>query len=189
MNRAITAGRPIFVCTAVICTLAAALAPGAGLAQPVPPDAMDRFKAAYVFNFAKFVAWPASAPADVLTICFRGATAVHDLLAHDVSGALIGARRVIVRSIQTAQRADGCSIVYVGAELAPDTNLASSVPPFALTVSDALDFTDHGGMIGLFTEGNRLRFNINLENARLAGLKVSSDLLQLASRVEREHSR
>jgi hypothetical protein len=39
-------------------------------------------------------------------------------------------------------------------------------------------------MIGLFTEHNRLRFNINLENARQAGLRISSNLLQLASAVE-----
>ena len=33
-------------------------------------------------------------------------------------------------------------------------------------------------------EGNRLRFNINLDNARHAGLRISSSLLQLASHVE-----
>jgi hypothetical protein len=36
----------------------------------------------------------------------------------------------------------------------------------------------------MYSEGNRIRFNINQENARRAGLKISSSLLQLASKVE-----
>jgi hypothetical protein len=53
-----------------------------------------------------------------------------------------------------------------------------------LAVGEEHDFIRKGGIIELFTENNRLRFNINLDNARRVGLKISSSLLQLATRVE-----
>jgi len=42
-----------------------------------------------------------------------------------------------------------------------------------------------GGMIELFAEDNRLRFKVNVENAERAGLRISSNLLQLAASVEK----
>lgn len=147
-------------------------------------EAQEQFKAAYLFNFAKLTAWPTTAPAGVLTMCFIGAPGVRDLIARDVSNKLIGERHVAVRSLDQSQRADDCSIVYIESSAVGSSNLAASAPAYALTVSDASDFAHHGGMIELFFQDNRLRFIINLDNARLAGLKMSSSLLALASKVE-----
>ena len=147
-------------------------------------DALEQFKAVYLFNFAKLTVWPTAAPAYVLTMCFIGAPGVRDLISRDVAGKLIGARHVAVRSLGPSQRADDCSIVYIDVTAVGASSLAASAPAYALTVSDAHDFAHHGGMIELFFQDNRLRFIINLDNARLAGLKMSSNLLALASRVE-----
>jgi hypothetical protein len=151
---------------------------------PAEDDALEQFKAVYLFNFAKLTVWPPSAAADLLTICFIGAPGVRDLIARDVTGKLIGARHIAVRSLGPAQRADDCSIVYIEAAAAGASSSAASAPAYALTVSDAHDFAYHGGMIELFFKDNRLRFIINLDNARLAGLNMSSSLLALASKVE-----
>jgi hypothetical protein len=151
---------------------------------PAGDDALEQFKAVYLFNFAKLTVWPTSTAADLLTICFIGAPGVRDLIERDVSGKLIGARHIAVRSLGPSQRADDCSIVYIEATAVGASSSAASVPAYALTVSDARDFAYHGGMIELFFKDNRLRFIINLDNARLAGLKMSSNLLALASKVE-----
>lgn len=147
-------------------------------------DALEQFKAVYLFNFAKLSIWPATAPAGVLTICFIGAPGVRDLIERDTGGKLIGARRIAVRSLGSSQGADDCSIIYIEATAVGSSTLLASAPAYALTVSDARDFAHHGGMIELFFKDNRLRFIINLDNARLAGLKMSSSLLALASKVE-----
>lgn len=147
-------------------------------------DDAQHSKAAYLYNFAKLTVWPASAPAHVLTMCFIGAPGVRDMVERDVSGKLIGARHVEVRSLGPSQRADDCSIVYIDMTTVGASDLAASAPAYALTVSDAHGFAHHGGMIELYFQDDRLRFIINLDNARLAGLKMSSSLLALASRVE-----
>jgi hypothetical protein len=147
-------------------------------------DSLDQFKAVYLFNFAKLTNWPTSAPADVLTMCFIGASGVREQIAHDVAGKSIGTRRVAVRALDPAQRADDCNILYIDAAVASNARPASNMRSYALTVSDAHDFVHRGGMVELFAQGNRLRFNINLDTARQAGLKISSSLLDLASNVE-----
>lgn len=55
-----------------------------------------------------------------------------------------------------------------------------------LTVADAPQFADDGGMIGLFLRENRYRFEVNLRSVKRAGLKLSAKVLELARRVIRE---
>ena len=66
----------------------------------------------------------------------------------------------------------------------PRKVLSASTTMPILTISDEPDFVSRGGIIGLVTEGRRIRFDINLGTAREAQLQISSRLLQLARRVE-----
>lgn len=174
------------VSVALACLLIALAASTPGWTDDVSPLSADKLKAAYIFNFAKFVEWPNSGTADDLLMCFMGAPGVFGLLAHDVGGTLIGQRRVVVRSIEMAEPADSCSLLYVDASVATLSKVTSRASSHALTISDRHDFTRLGGTIEMFADGSRLRFNVNLGNARSAGLRISSQLLQLASKVEQE---
>ena len=95
---------------------------------------------------------------------------------------------LVTRTLARGENTSGCQVLYVesGAPFATE-RLVAAPQPAQLTVSDAHDFSLNEGVIELFTEGNRLRFSINLDNARRAGLKISSNLLQLASHVEEAH--
>jgi len=144
----------------------------------------DELKAAYLFNFAKLVEWPASSLADTLTICFVGASGVHDAFKRAAGDKQVGTRRIVVRPMAGSEPRTGCDVLYLDAAL-PGLQLPESVNPGTLTVSDGAGFAAHGGMIELFAEGNRLRFNINLPSAQRAGLRISSNLLQLAAHIEK----
>lgn len=144
----------------------------------------EQLKAAYLFNFAKFVEWPASAKGPIRA-CFIGAQGIYASLTQSAAGKTIGTRSILTSLLQVGDSWSGCDVIYIDAALDPCVPL-HDLAGSALTVSDGDGFTHHGGIIRLFKHDNRLRFDINLDNARRAGLKISSNLLKLASRVEQE---
>ena len=143
----------------------------------------DQFKAAYVFNFVKFVAWPDTETTDTLTICFVGGDGVYAALTNGIASKRAGARSLAAVQVTDTMPAPHCEALYIEASKA--TNYTLPAEPAVLTISDAANFTARGGMIGLFTENHRLRFVINVQNASQAGLHISSDLLKLAADVQR----
>jgi hypothetical protein len=149
----------------------------------------DALKAGYLFNFLKFIEWPPPplVPGDTLTVCFLGDSGVHDEISAALTDKRLGTRRLVARRVAPADPMNTCQVLYIDAEqFRAVSALVVTRPTAVLTVSDAPDFLRRGGIIALFDEGNRLRFRISVDNARRADLRISSNLLQLASAVERE---
>jgi hypothetical protein len=143
----------------------------------------DQFKAAYLFNFAKFVEWPPAAISETLTVCFLGGHGVYDALAVGIESKRVSTRRLLVRRLEPAASTDGCNALYLDAAAAANPPPTATLP--VLTISDAPGFASSGGIIELFTENHRLRFLINVDSAQHVGLRISSDLLKLAAGVRR----
>jgi hypothetical protein len=148
-------------------------------AAEVADDREAQMAAAYVFNFVKFVEWPQSALGEKLEVCFVGAADIRDALANSTLDKKAGSRSIIVRQAHGDQSLTGCEVIYIAGE-------ARNVPTHqaALTIGESADFTREGGIIRLYTESNRLRFIVNVDNAKREGIQVSSNLLKLASQVE-----
>jgi uncharacterized protein DUF4154 len=150
-------------------------------------DRVAALKAGYLFNFMKFVEWPPLAAADTITVCFLGDSAVYDELSAGLPDKRLGKRRIVARRLAPAEPMVACQVLYIDAEQLPAISaVVLERPTGLLTVSDAPEFLQSGGIIGLFDEDHRLRFRISVENARRANLRISSSLLQLASAVVRE---
>jgi hypothetical protein len=167
----------------IVAALAAFTAAAGSVRADAATQREDQFKAAYVFNFVKFVAWPDIEAGDALTICFVGGDGVYAALTHGIAGKRAGARSLEVVQVTDTMPAPHCEALYIEASKAAHYTLPAE--PAVLTISDAANFTARGGMIGLFTENHRLRFVINVHNASQAGLHISSDLLKLAADVQR----
>ena len=147
------------------------------------PSRLDQLMAGYVLNFTKFVEWPDSSRSEELVVCVAGNTGLYSALRSGAGNASVRAHPITVRMVSDLPSVAGCHVLYI--ESASPLHLAqlgASAP--VLTVSDGNGFAHSGGTIELFTQANRLRFIINLENARRAGLRISSNLLQLAASVE-----
>jgi hypothetical protein len=143
-------------------------------------------KAAFVYNFTKFVEWPPD-DNDSLQLCLLGETdmlltALTDLEGKRSQGRNIHVRRVVVNSGSL----NGCHVIVVGtseeSRIASIFNIAQNYP--ALTVSEIGHFADAGGMIGLVINNNRVQFEIDARAAQRANLKLSSQLLKLARKVK-----
>lgn len=149
-------------------------------------DSFDEYtvKAAYLYNFAKFVEWPPQAFPAVnapLLICIAGQSPFGDALAV-LAGKTVESRPVEVRYFPALTNLERCHIVFIGrAEQGQfKAILAQCGGRPILTVSDIGQFAQMGGMVGLIESEQRIRFAINLVAAQQSGLNLSSQLLKLA---------
>jgi hypothetical protein len=145
---------------------------------------VDELKAAYLFNFAKFVEWPAQAAGTPLRICVFG----RDTLAAPLSaldGKEARGRTVRVLSSVTLDQATSCDLLFVtrSEERRLRTVLQQVAGRPVVTVSDIERFAAEGGAVEFVNSSGKLRFDINLDVLRQAGLKVSSQLLGVARTV------
>ena len=149
-------------------------------------------KAAYLFNFGRFVEWPAAGETDkhsAFTFCILGPDPFGPNLDHLLAGETINGRSLIVKRISNAQDSAGCQVLFMSREEEGRvTKIIETLNQEAvLTVSDIPEFAKHGGMIQFVVEQNRVRFEVNLDATQRAGLILSSDLLKVATAVKRGH--
>ena len=145
-------------------------------------------KAAYLYNFAKFVDWPAPAFASAsspISLCILGEDPFGGALQEVVRGKTAGGRTLVVRTLSDLAGARGCHVVFVSA-VEWKTNrpaLGRLTGSGVLTVGEVAGFTSAGGIVSFKLEGRRVRFEINVDAARQAQLQISSKLLSLAEIV------
>jgi hypothetical protein len=142
-------------------------------------------KAAFLFNFAKFVEWPADAfkgSDDPITICVLGQNPFGTALEEVVRDKTVGSRAFVVRDVPNAQHASKCQIVFVSAsERKRSHSLLEDLKGHSiLTVGETEDFTSNGGVINFKLKDARVRIEIDLGAAERAKLRISSKLLSLA---------
>ncbi|HEY1464170.1 MAG TPA: YfiR family protein [Terriglobales bacterium] len=149
-------------------------------------------KAAYLFNFGRFVEWPADAATDkrsAFTFCILGPDPFGPNLDRLLAGETISGKSLAVKRISNAQDSAGCQILFMSKE--EEGRLSKIMETLnkesVLTVSDIPEFSKHGGMIQFVVEENRVRFEVNLDATQRAGLTLSSDLLKVATAVKRSH--
>jgi len=148
------------------------------------------FKAAYIYNFAKFTRWPDSSRHDLpLTLC----TAGNDDLVDDLKrlgGKIIKGRRLTVLQVDKNNYQSRCNLLYIAVSEKKRVNhfIKSVQKKPTLTISMLPHFEKNGGMVQLYTSKGKTRILINLLRVRKAGLEVSSRLLMLAKVTGNEGS-
>jgi hypothetical protein len=143
-----------------------------------------QIKAVFLFNVVKFVQWPPSSlPSDTVVIGLVARDSFRRALEGVVTGKTVNGRAVVVRELHDEEDARGCHIVFFeDASDGPRRSLIlRSVRDGAvLTVGETSKFMAEGGLVRLYVDGDRLRFQIDPVGVQLSGLKVSAQLMSLA---------
>jgi hypothetical protein len=175
-------GRGVLAVTLVVCLYA-----GSPAAQ-APTAAENNVKAVFLFNFAKYVTWPAMdigerSPADV-HVCVTGATPFFTLLKAAIQGETLDGKPLLPVALDGLDAARGCQILYVGDTQSADAKawLSAVRGRQVLTVGDGALNADT--VIAFVRDENRIRFDINRAAASRRGLNISSKLLRLARQVQ-----
>ena len=147
-----------------------------------------QIKAAFLFNFAKFVEWPPTAfsdPAAPLILGIVGEDPFGPALEQTVMGKTVNNRSLVIKRFSNRQTLEPCHILFVSqSEQGHLAQIIAAVRSSnTLTVSETEQFLDFGGMVNFLTVGNKIRFEIYQGAAERAGLRLSSKLLSLAATV------
>jgi len=142
-------------------------------------------KAAFLFNFTKFVEWPESSFDDSQTpivLGIIGDDPFGDNLARIVAGQKVQGRGIVIRKESLGDDLRRCHVLFVSAsERLHSAQILSSIQPASvLTVSDMDGFAEAGGVIQFVMQENRVRFVVNLDAATQNKLRLSAKLLALA---------
>lgn len=139
-------------------------------------------KAAYIYNFARFVEWPAGTPAGPLRIGVLGHGDLVSPLEEIVRGKSVAGRAIKVTPIASAAEAECCGILLIErSESKHEKEIAQALAGKpVLTVSDDENASRDGVMIAFQLVDESVRFQINQDAATRAGLKISSQLLKVA---------
>ncbi len=153
-------------------------------------DSIDReyrVKAAFIFNFVRFTAWPDSAfatPDSPISICIYGEDFFGNSFAKFYDKKVQDRKLVIKKRSRLLDDPD-CQIIFISKS--EKNSLPQILQKLAgkpvLLISDIKNFADQGGTIGLLKIDNKIRFAINLNTARNDQLQISSHLLKLGSKV------
>lgn len=156
--------------------------------QEVPAD---QLKAAFLYNFVRFVEWPTNALGAESTPMIIGVVSREGDKFADNLATLLKEKKahnhpLVVKKLTTVAEAASCHVVFVSDNDTRRSQVADLIhkKPILL-VGEAEDFLDIGGMINIVQEGKQLRFDINLKSAEESGLTVSSHLLRLARTIKK----
>ena len=143
-----------------------------------------QLKAAFIFNFIKYITWPEEVEqsAHGLKLCILGQDASNEDL-HQLADRKIRSLTLSLEMIDSAAEIESCDLIYVSSPVQDKAVIDYARKKAILTIGNGEDFVEDGGIISLLQERSRIRFDINLTQAKESHLQISSKLLQLGRKV------
>jgi hypothetical protein len=153
----------------------------------ITPAPAIKIKAAYIFQFTKFIEWPDNniKSKKSFTICILGSEPILSQLQP------LNKLNIIIKSLKEKDTLVGCEILYIGKSAEKKVNKIIKLIRYhpILTVSSIPNFVNTGGMINFVIADNKVRIEINLNSIRDADLNISAKLLEISLNVNQHSSR
>jgi hypothetical protein len=146
-----------------------------------------QLKAAFLYNFAKFVEWPPDAfsGGTPLVVGLIGDDPFGGAIDQAISGKTVNGHQLTIQRLKWGQNLRACHILFIGSS--ERKRLAQIIESLrgagVLTVGEMDKFVEQGGLINFVMEDSKVRFEVNADAAEQARLKISSRLLALAKTV------
>lgn len=180
------------VSSVIVLSVACAVASGTLNAHAqLSVDREYQIKAAILYNFAKFVQWPAEALPETSTTITIGVLGEDPFGAalESIQGKTVRGKTLVINRFKGLQDLTFSHILFISSS--EKAHLAQVMQTLnhsgILTVGEMQQFAELGGIINLTIAKNTVRFEINVGSAERAGLKISSELLKLAKVVGGAH--
>lgn len=144
----------------------------------------SQVKAAFLFNFVKFVEWPSEAFNDSgapIIVGVLGEDSTTSAIDQTINGKTANGRRLLIKRFPNFRSLSHCHILFISSSQRDNLRqILAAVGPGVLTIGETERFAQVGGIINFTIVDNKVRFEINPTAAEKAGLRVSAKLLSLA---------
>ncbi len=158
----------------LLCTL---LIFSCGFVQADDLPQEQKLKAAYLFNFTKYIDWPEPLSSELsIHICLHTSDAFFIFMKDLVRGRKVGLQHKSIQ-VDLANESKVCHIVYLG----NDTEIAFIPNSLgALIIGGDETIAKETRTIVFFKKNKKIRFEVDLNNANIMDVKISSELLKIA---------
>jgi hypothetical protein len=138
-------------------------------------------KAAFIYNFTKYIDWDGYGRDSIFTIGVAGDSPIIESLNAIAAGSKINNKRIVVKKIMSGAEIPDCDILFISKNCRLSLNyILTKIKPGELTVSEQPGFAEAGTAFNFVVINNRLKFEANLKAIASAGLKAGAQLLKLA---------
>lgn len=144
---------------------------------------VEKFQALYIFNFCRFLEWPANSIGHEFVIGVVDNKTLETQLTGLSANRMVQNKPMKIIAIKSAEDAAKCQLVFVNSSQTGMVSAINTSTKNTLIVSDNSKSLGDGAGINFFTESSKLKFELHKGNISNEGLKVSSQLEQLASKI------
>lgn len=145
----------------------------------------EKFKALFMYNFTKYIEWPAASRSGEFVIGVLGNSALTDELKTIASKQKVGSQNIVVKTFSSVDEIDNCHIIYIPPS--KSTQLAAVIAKIGtkpiLIISDKNGLAAQGSGINYIMDGDKLKYEVNRGSIEKKGMVVSSALLALGISV------
>jgi len=145
------------------------------------PNLETNLKAAFLYNFTKYIDWPADPGGSEFVIGIIGPSDIEDPLQEIARTGTVGNKKIVVRRFDKLEQLVPCQVLFISRRCKIDlAAIMARVNRNELTIGEVAGAARRGVMFNFVLPGDKLRFEVNLKSLSASGLKVSSQLLKLA---------
>ena len=150
------------------------------------PDNNNEYevKAMFLYNFTKYIEWPAQADSPVFRIAISGNSEIAPVLQSIAAKKSIGNKKIEIVTLGSGEFVP-CQILFIPkSENSQVEELARKCQgKGVLVITDECRNAPKGAAINLVKSENKIRFDLYMNCARTGGIKISSQLTSLALTV------
>jgi hypothetical protein len=142
----------------------------------------SNLKAAFIYNFTRFVEWEPSSVANDFIIGIVGASSVDEPLEEISKTRTVNTKKIIIKHFEKPEDIDKCNILFIpkGVKIPLQDFLTKIETKDVLLITEKQGYASKGSSINFVLIDNKLKFEANQKAITSAGLKVSAQLLKLA---------
>jgi hypothetical protein len=145
----------------------------------------EKFKALFMYNFTKYIEWPATTRQGDFVIAVLGNSPMTKELEIIAGKQKVGSQNILVKTFNSVDEIDFCHILFVPAS--KSSSIAQIIEKIngksILIITDKTGLASQGSCINYVNDGDRIKYELNRKNIEKRGMVVNSALVTLGIAV------